>query len=109
MTTRKMVDRFLSWPLPETVCADPCASMPGTPHRSGTTLLNATEAEAMFLHVLGQPRGWLIDYTAAVPLSYKLDAPRFVDDAFELDRIRRQVLACFGATLEAIPLYAVLP
>lgn len=109
MTIRNMVDRFLSWPLPETVCADPCAAMHGTPHRSGTTLLNATEAEAMFLHVLGQPRGWLIDYTAAVPLSYKLDAPRFVDDQFELDRISCQVAELFGATLKAIPLYSVLP
>ena len=47
-----MVGRFLSWPLPADVCADPCASMPGYPHRSGTSLLNAEQAKAMFLHVL---------------------------------------------------------
>lgn len=47
-----MVIRFLSWPLPEKVCADPCASMPGYPHRAGTNLLNAEQAKAMLLHVL---------------------------------------------------------
>lgn len=47
-----MVGRFLSWPLPADVCADPCASMPDYPHRSGTNLLNAEQAKAMLLHVL---------------------------------------------------------
>jgi len=48
-----MVDRFLSWPLPASVCADPCASMSGYPHRRvGTNLLTAIEAREMLKFVL---------------------------------------------------------
>lgn len=47
------VDRFLTWPLPSTVCADPCATKPGHEYRSGTNLLTATEAEHMLTHVVG--------------------------------------------------------
>lgn len=47
-----MVSRFLTWPLPADVYADPCASMPNYPHRFGTNLLNAEQAKAMLLHVL---------------------------------------------------------
>ncbi|MCX9024614.1 MAG: hypothetical protein OIN85_00795 [Candidatus Methanoperedens sp.] len=46
------VDRFLTWPLPKSVCSDLCATMRDYPHRTGTTLLTATEAEEMFKHVL---------------------------------------------------------
>lgn len=54
-TTRlqSMVSRFLSWPLPKTVKVDPCALDAGYPHRSGTHLLTAHEAEQMLIHVLG--------------------------------------------------------
>jgi hypothetical protein len=48
-----LVDRFLSWPLPKSVCADPCASNPDYPGRSGTNLLNAEQARQMLEHVLG--------------------------------------------------------
>lgn len=49
----EMVNRFLAWPLPTDVCADPCASMSGYPHhRSGTNLLTALQARAMLEHVL---------------------------------------------------------
>ena len=49
-----MVNRFLAWPLPETVSADGCATNPAYPHpRSGTNLLNAEEARAMLVYVLG--------------------------------------------------------
>jgi hypothetical protein len=48
-----LVNRFLSWPLPQTVAADQCATNPAYPFpRSGTNLLNADEAEAMLQHVL---------------------------------------------------------
>lgn len=51
--TDEMVNRFLSWPLPASVCADPCASMPDYPHsRIGTNLLTAVEARQMLEHVL---------------------------------------------------------
>jgi hypothetical protein len=48
---RRLVDRFLTWPLPESVCADPCATTQG-PNRIGTMLLTATEAEQMITHLL---------------------------------------------------------
>lgn len=49
---KSFVDSFLAWPLPNSVCSDPCASAPNYPHRSGTNLLNATEAEALFKDVV---------------------------------------------------------
>lgn len=48
----ELVDRFLSWPLPESVCSDQCATIPGYPHRVGTNLLTAKEAKQMIEHVL---------------------------------------------------------
>lgn len=48
----EMVNRFLGWPLPLTVCSDLCATMQGIKHRSGTNLLNADEAKAMLEYVL---------------------------------------------------------
>lgn len=55
MTTKLMIDRFLSWPLPESLCSDPCASMPGYPHRTGTNLMTAEQAKAMLDYVLAAP------------------------------------------------------
>lgn len=49
----RLVDKFLAWPLPESVCSDPCACTQGYPHRTGTNLLSATEAEQMIRHLLG--------------------------------------------------------
>ncbi len=46
-----MVDRFLQWPLPYSVCADLCATRQGY-LRSGTNLLSAPEARQMLEHVL---------------------------------------------------------
>ncbi|WP_236225692.1 hypothetical protein [Pseudomonas pseudonitroreducens] len=48
----ELVRRFLSWKLPDEVCADPCASMPFTPNRFGTNLLNWEQAKEMLEHVL---------------------------------------------------------
>lgn len=48
-----LINRFLSWPLPDSVCADACATRKGSPHRSGTTLLTADEAGQMIDHLLG--------------------------------------------------------
>jgi hypothetical protein len=48
-----LVNRFLAWPLPRSVCSDACVSMPDYPHRCGTNLLTADEAKAMFQHCLG--------------------------------------------------------
>lgn len=46
-----LVDRFLTWPLPESVCSDLCATERGYPHRTGTNLLTATEARQMIEHL----------------------------------------------------------
>lgn len=59
--TPEMVDRFLQWPLPETVCADRCTTEAryyqkrgyDIDHRCGTNLLSADEARQMLEHVLG--------------------------------------------------------
>ena len=53
----QMVDRFLSWPLPDSVASDLCVTEAGHPHRSGTSLLTATEAKAMLEHVLEDTTG----------------------------------------------------
>lgn len=52
MVTKEMIERFLTWPLPESVCADLCATQRGRPHRTGTNLLSADEARQMLEHVL---------------------------------------------------------
>lgn len=53
--TNAMVDRFLSWPLPESVCSDLCVTKSGEADRIGTQLLTADEARAMLEHVLNPP------------------------------------------------------
>lgn len=47
-----MADRFISWPLPNSVRPDPCAMNPEYPHRYGTNLLTWAQAKAMFEYVL---------------------------------------------------------
>jgi len=57
--SKELVDRFLSWQLPESVCADPICARPGNAneHRTGTNLMTHREAEQMLAHVLdGQSR-----------------------------------------------------
>lgn len=50
---KKLVDRFLAWPLPKSVCSDTCATDKDYPHpRIGTNLLTADEARQMLEHVL---------------------------------------------------------
>ncbi len=43
---QKLVDRFLTWPLPESVCSDRCVTEQGE-GRTGTNLLTADEALQM--------------------------------------------------------------
>lgn len=47
----EMVNRFLSWPLPDDVCVDAVACQKGAPHRTGTNLLIAAQARQMIEHV----------------------------------------------------------
>lgn len=48
-----MTNAFLRWPLPDSVCADLCATMQGYAQRVGTNLLGFTEAKAMFTEIVG--------------------------------------------------------
>lgn len=54
MNTKLLVERFLSWPLPESLRSDPCALMPGYPHRTGTNLMNEEQAKSMLEYVLAE-------------------------------------------------------
>ena len=54
MNTQALAYAFCAWPLPESVCPDPCARMPGYPNRSGTNLLTVAEAKAMFDYLVEQ-------------------------------------------------------
>ncbi|HEX8413945.1 MAG TPA: hypothetical protein VF637_08685 [Sphingomicrobium sp.] len=47
-----LAERFCAAPLPATVCADVCATMPNYPHRSGTNLMTVAEAKAVLAYVL---------------------------------------------------------
>lgn len=51
---KMLVDKFLAWPLPDSVCSDLCATKRGYPHRSGTSLLTADEAKQMLEYLLGE-------------------------------------------------------
>jgi Holliday junction resolvase RusA-like endonuclease len=50
---KKLVDRFLAWPLPKSVSSDTCVTVPEyQSSRSGTNLLTADEARQMIEHLL---------------------------------------------------------
>ena len=51
-TMDELVNRFLTWPLPEEVSCDPCVMAIGYPNRTGTNLLTAEQAKQMLGHVL---------------------------------------------------------
>lgn len=49
---KKLVDRFLAWPLPKSVSSDTCVTVPEYQSpRSGTNLLTADEARQMIEHL----------------------------------------------------------
>lgn len=48
----RLVDRFLAWPLPESVNSDSCVTERGNQNRIGTNLLTATEAKQMIEYLL---------------------------------------------------------
>jgi hypothetical protein len=53
MDIDKLVDRFLTWELPKTVCSDLCVTDRSYQYsRTGTSLLTAEEAKQMLMHVL---------------------------------------------------------
>ena len=53
---KTLVDRFLAWPLPQSVCSDTCVSDKNYKFpRSGTNLLTADEARQMFEYLFAKP------------------------------------------------------
>jgi len=48
-----LVDRFLTWPLPRSVCSDQCCCVSDYPNRVGTNLLTADEARQMIRYLFG--------------------------------------------------------
>jgi hypothetical protein len=53
IVTDEMVDRFLRWPLPQSVASDMCVTNSDYPHgRWGTNLLTEGEARQMLEFVL---------------------------------------------------------
>lgn len=61
----ELVNRFLAWNLPQTVCADLCVTERDCKYqRFGTNILTAAEARQMLEHVLGRNfagTAWLIE------------------------------------------------
>lgn len=53
--TTGLVDRFLAWPLPDSVCSDMCATVRGYPNRVGTNLLTADEARQLIEYLFPSP------------------------------------------------------
>lgn len=50
---QRLVNKFLAWPLPATVCSDPCVTIYGYEFpRLGTNLLTSDEARQMFEFVV---------------------------------------------------------
>lgn len=50
---KKLVDRFLAWEIPKTVCSDLCMNDPRYPYpRSGTCIMTADEAKQMIEYLL---------------------------------------------------------
>lgn len=63
--TMNLVNAFLTWPLPASVCCDPCATKAGYPNRVGTNLLTADEARQMFEYVVDRAKTPVQDAEAA--------------------------------------------
>jgi len=96
--TDEMVTRFLTWPLPDSVRADDCATTQGYAGRTGTNLLTAIEAKQMLEHVLAAlraqppagfrwvPEDWLFQLANTPVRSYRAteDLARVQLDAIKL-------------------------
>lgn len=53
-----LVDKFLAWKLPQSVCSDTCVTDSKYKYpRSGTNLLSATEARQMIEYLFAAPQG----------------------------------------------------
>ena len=71
---KALVDRFLAWELPKSVCSDACVSMPGySSMRYGTNLLTADEAQQMVEHLLAD--------SGLLATPEEIELRKLVDDA----------------------------
>jgi hypothetical protein len=65
---KALVDRFLAWPLPQSVCSDLCVTDRNYKFpRSGTNLLTASEAQQMIEHLLDDAaefEGWFREFNS---------------------------------------------
>lgn len=86
MNIHTLVDRFLTWPLPEGTCADPCACNPTYPNRTGTNLLNADQARQMLEHVL-QPAQLQEPILSAGQITPEMMRPLTQEDRDELAEV----------------------
>ena len=84
---KKLVDRFLSWPLPASVRADDCASIQGYKYRSGTNLLSADEARQMFEYLFADAQA------ATIQKAYLANFPNNTSAEDKMKITREYVLA----------------
>jgi hypothetical protein len=83
-----MVDRFLAWPLPQSVCADLCATDSSYKFpRSGTNLLNVYEATSMLEHVTAPMLAEIERLTGEIE-RYKAWAALVPEGQSEIERLR---------------------
>lgn len=80
-----LVERFLTWPVPPSVCPD---GVPGKPGRTGTNLLSATEAREMLMFVLGGMVAADAREEAEFRLGYRMGLSRGGNDETEDDVVR---------------------
>lgn len=91
----QMVDRFLACPLPKTVFPDLCVADPDYPYRTGTNLLNATDAKTMLEHALGDLlcRFYRADGTFEVLASPEEVTKRRIECAKTIQAMANQIAA----------------
>jgi len=93
----KLVDRFLTWRLPESVASDLCVVTPSKKSRCGTNLLTAIEAKQMLEHIFeneveeNNPSGFAIEY--ALETEDGLEFLRLWNEG-EFDLIRAEWTDC---------------
>ena len=85
IVTKEMVDRFLMWPLPESVCSDHCATMRGYTERTGTNLLTADEARQMLEHVLAAMPDYCAALETALQITIEEGGDEWVLKSFAID------------------------
>lgn len=77
MNVKVLVDRFLQWKLPASVCSDTCVSDRSYVHsRSGTNLLDVNEARQMIEYLMQTPIVPRMDGTPLEQAHWRIHALR---------------------------------